>query len=207
MTGNDLRRELDDVRASRARIAAAADAERRRIERALHDGVQQDLIALAVNLELARELGHAGSYLEAASRDVHDALDGVRALAEGIYPPLLIDRGLAEALRGAARTARVPTRVEAPGDRYSPEVEAAVYFSCVGVLEALDPPSRAVVCIRPDGQSLLFEVQAEGGGIDASVLAEVGDRVGAFGGSLSVSPTSLFGTIPAPRQGYGPSVR
>jgi signal transduction histidine kinase len=194
-----LRGEIEELRASRARIAATADAERRRIERALHDEVQQDLIALAVNLQLARERADseaASSYLDAASRDVHDALDAVRALAQSVYPSLLIDRGLAEALRGAARTARVPTSVDAPEDRYPPEIEAAVYFTCVRVLDAVEARG-ARVRIWPEGGSLLFEVVVEGGW--APEPAELEDRAGAAGGSLSFFPAGVRGTIPLPR--------
>jgi hypothetical protein len=174
-----LRGEIEELRASRARIAATADGERRKIERALHDGVQQDLIAVAVNLQLARELADsedASSYLEAASRDVHDAL--------------------AEALRGAARTARVPTSVDAPEDRYPPEIEAAVYFTCVRILDAVEA-GRARVRIWPEGGSLLFEVVVEGGWAPES--AELEDPAGAAGGSLSFFPAGVRGTIPLPR--------
>ena len=195
MTDDDLRRELDAVRASRARLAAAADAERRRIERALHDGVQQDLIALAVNLQLARE-EDGGASLQAARRDVHDALDSVRMLAESVYPSLLIDRGLAEALRGAARTARLPTSVAAPEERYPPEIEAAVYFTCARALEAAEA-RRASVRVWPERDSLLFEVAVEDGSVAAS--AELGDRAGAVGGSLELTPAGLRGTIPLAR--------
>jgi signal transduction histidine kinase len=194
-----LRGEIEELRASRARIAATADGERRRIERALHDGVQQDLIALAVNLQLAREVADsedASSYLEAASRDVHDALDAVRALAQSVYPSLLIDRGLAEALRGAARTARVPTTIDAPEDRYPPEIEAAVYFTCVRVLDAVEA-RRARVRVWSERGSLLFEVAVEGGLVPES--AELEDRAGAAGGSLSFFPAGVRGTIPLPQ--------
>jgi len=194
-----LRDEIEELRASRARIAATADGERRRIERALHDGVQQDLIALAVNLQLARGLADsqdASSYLEAASRDVHDALDGVRALGQSVYPSLLIDRGLAEALRGAARTAHMPTSVDAPEDRYPPEIEAAVYFTCVRVLDAVEA-RRARVRVWSERGSLLFEVAVEGGLVPES--AELEDRAGAAGGSLSFFPAGVRGTIPLPQ--------
>src|SRR5438876_4805643 len=98
------RLEVEELRASRARVVAAADAERRRIERDLHDGVQQHLVALAVNLQLARQLADSDpealrSLLDDLTRDVHEALESVRALARQVYPPLLLDRGLAEALR------------------------------------------------------------------------------------------------------------
>src|SRR5713101_462314 len=134
------RPEVEELRASRARVVAAADAERRRIERDLHDGVQQHLVALAVNLQLARQLADSDpaaalTLLEEIGQAVREALDGVRALAQSIYPPLLLDRGLAEALRSAASGAGIHTRVEAAAsDRYPSEVEATVYFCC---LEAL----------------------------------------------------------------------
>ena len=195
---DDLRSQLEAVRESRARVAAAADAERRRIERALHDGVQQDLIALAVNLQLARELvdGSENAPLEAASRDVHDALDGVRALAEGVYPSLLVDRGLAEALRSAARAARMPTRIDAPDDRYAPDVEAAVYFACTRALADVEQAAHSSVRVWPEGGALLFEVVFEGGGI--ADLSGVEDRVGAAGGALSVTtePLTLRASVP-----------
>src|SRR2546425_5672749 len=103
----ELRLQVEELQASRARVVAAADAERRRIERDLHDGAQQHLVALAVNLQLALQLADTDSaaakaLLEEMSADVREALDGVRELAEGIYPPLLLDRGLTDALKGAA---------------------------------------------------------------------------------------------------------
>ena len=106
--------------------------ERRAFERALHDGVQQQLVALAVNLQLARELcdsdpGAVGPFLEELARDVHAALDDARQLGHDIYPPVLTDHGVAEALRAAG------VRVEGPGvGRHPAAVEAAAYFACVG---------------------------------------------------------------------------
>jgi signal transduction histidine kinase len=110
----------------------SAYADRRAFERALHDGVQQHLIALAVNLQLARELcgtdpGAVRSFLDELGRDVHAALDELRDLANAIYPPVLADHGVVEALRA------VGVRVEAPPmARHPADVEAAVYFACVG---------------------------------------------------------------------------
>jgi signal transduction histidine kinase len=194
--------EIAELRASRARLVAVADTERRRIERALHDGLQQDLIALAVNLQLARERAcsaDAIAYLDAASRDVHDALDGVRTIAQGIYPSLLVDRGLGEALRGAALTAQVPTRVDATDDRYAPEVEAAVYFACAEALDAVTG-TRVTFRVRPDRAAVLFEVEVEGSGESVPDLSRVHDRVGAAGGKLSMSSEQdrllLAGTVP-----------
>jgi hypothetical protein len=96
-----------------------------------------------------------------------------------------------------ARTARVPTRVESLDDRYPPEIEAAVYFSCALALEAVEPAAhRSTVRVWPEGGSLLFEVAVEGGGFGASDLSELVDRVGAAGGSFSISLDRLLGTIP-----------
>jgi signal transduction histidine kinase len=207
---DELRRQLTEVRESRARVAAAADAERRRIERGLHDGVQQDLIALSVNLQWARELADSNpletrSLLDQLARDVHETLDHVRRLAQGVYPSLLHDRGLAEALRSAAWSARVPTQVEAASDRYSAELEAAVYFSCVQALEAVEPSgsdARATVRVWSEGGSLLLEVVVEGDGVEqtSAALSGVEDRVGAVAGTLDISSEParlrLLGTIP-----------
>jgi signal transduction histidine kinase len=106
--------------------------ERRGFERALHDGVQQQLVALAVNLQLARELcatdpAGAQAFLDELSNDVHVALDQVRELGHAIYPPVLADHGVAEALRAAG------VRVDAAGvGRHPADTEAAVYFECAG---------------------------------------------------------------------------
>ena len=206
---DELSREIGELRASRARVVAAADDERRRIERALHDGVQQDLVALAVNLQLARQLADSDpdaleKRLEEIAQDVRDALETVRDLAAGVYPPLLLDRGLADALRSAARSAAVRTRVEATADRYRADVEAAVYFSCVHALATVDSAGGAAqVTMRvwPENASLLFEVVVENGRLGALTGAD--DRLGAVGGTLRVFSESggarLLGTIPLER--------
>ena len=209
---DELRREVDELRASRARVAAGADGERRRIERSLHDGVQQHLVALAVNLQLAREVadaepGAVKPLLEEISQDVREALESVRVLAHSIYPSLLLDRGLAEALRGAAAEVGFRTRVEAAEDRYPPEIEAAVYFCCLQALDALEsagPQMQATVGVRPEDGTLVFEIVVEGAaGHDtpwAATLAALDDRLGAVGGRLSVSSgegrARVVGTIP-----------
>ena len=214
MTGADevrgLRLEVEELRASRARVLAAADAERLRIERALHDGAQQHLVSLAVNLQLARQLADsdpvaAKMLLEEIGRDVREALEDVRELAHGIYPPLLIDRGLAEALKAAASGASIPTRVEATAlDRYPSEAEATAYFCC---LEALQNAARhggagaqATVRVWPEEGALLFEVIDDGAGFEPSAtrrgagLTSVSDRLGALGGRLTISSESGHGT-------------
>src|ERR671934_2680017 len=122
--------EIEELRASRARVVEAADAERRRTERELHDGVQQHLVALAVNLQVARQLADSDpdalkELLDELTRDVHEALESVRALARQIYPPLLLDLGLANALRNAAVEAGATIEVNI-GERFEPAAEAAV---------------------------------------------------------------------------------
>ena len=138
---DEVRRQADELRASRARIVAASDAARRQIERNLHDGAQQHLVALAVNVRLARQLAErdpeaSGKILDQLGVGIQEAVQELRALAHGIYPPLLIDRGIAEALRSAAGRAALPTEVDAEGlDRYSPDRESAVYFCCLEALQ------------------------------------------------------------------------
>ena len=127
-------RLIAELRASRQRMVAAGDAERRRLERNLHDGAQQQLVALAINLRLAQDLvaddpEQARTMLELLRAEASDALTNLRDLARGIYPPLLADEGLVVALRSQAGKATVPVVVEAEQvDRYAQEVEAAVVF-------------------------------------------------------------------------------
>src|SRR5207245_4843265 len=127
----------------------AADADRRRIERELHDGPQQHLVALAVNLQLTRRLvdvdpAAARALLEEMGRDVQEALDGARKLAHRIYPPLLEAGGLGVALRSAAASVGVPTRVQvAAGAACPPEVAGTVYFCCVEALERVGAGAKA----------------------------------------------------------------
>ena len=210
--------QVKELRASRSRVVLAADAERRRIERDLHDGAQQHLIGLALQLRLAREL--AGSEPEKANEilggldsEIQETLDRLRDLAHGIYPPLLQDRGLTDALAAAALRAPIAARVEAQGlGRYPPDVEATVYFCCLEALQnaAKHAGDGASVTIRvraDDGGDLSFEVTDDGSGFDTgSGLAGVGvtnmrDRVGAIGGSLTIdsspgSGTTVSGSIP-----------
>jgi signal transduction histidine kinase len=215
-----LQRQADELRASRARVVAAADAERRRIERDLHDGAQQHLLALAVNLRLARELadsdpGQARAVFGELAGEVQDALQELRDLAHGIYPPLLVERGLGEGLRSASARAPVPVRLEARGlGRYPPEVETTVYFCCVEALQNVGKHAgagaRATVHVWEEHDGLLFEVTDDGAGFDPAGQPQGGgvtnmsDRLGALGGSLSItsSPaagTRVAGTVPVDR--------
>src|SRR5262249_24366059 len=145
-TLDDLRRINADLRASRARLAATADAERHRIERDLHDGAQQHLVALAVELGLLRET-HSTGWPDLLARLAHlvdRASADLRALAHGIYPALLRDAGLAEALPAAAKRSTLPVDLAVTGlDRYPAQVEAALYFCC---LEALQNAAKHAKC-------------------------------------------------------------
>jgi signal transduction histidine kinase len=138
---DELRQRNDELRASRARIVAASDDSRRQIERNLHDGAQQHLVAMAVKIGLARRLldsdpATAQTMLEELRSDVQDTLGELRELAHGIYPPLLRDRGLPEALQTAANRATLPTTVEADDiGRYPEGVETAVYFCCLEAMQ------------------------------------------------------------------------
>ena len=166
---------LDEIRASRQRLVAAQDEERRRIERNIHDGAQQQLVALAIKLTLAE--GLIGSDAEGERellaelrQDAAGAVADLRDLARGVYPPLLAGEGLAAALAAQARKAPVPTSVIADGvGRYPQEVEAAIYFC---VLEALQNVAKyagascARVRIAASGPDLEFEVSDDGAGFD-----------------------------------------
>jgi signal transduction histidine kinase len=214
---DEVRRQAEALQASRARIVAAADAERRRIERNLHDGAQQHLVALAVKVRLARQLGErdpakANTLLEELGGDLEDALQELRDLAHGIYPPLLADKGLAEALASAARRAVIPTEVSAVDiGRYAAEVEAAIYFCCLEALQNAakhaGEGARASVRLWEEAGGLLFEVADDGVGFDvrrtgvSGGFTNMNDRVGAIGGTLRVESapgrgTKVAGAIP-----------
>jgi signal transduction histidine kinase len=214
---DELRLQLEELRASRERVVAAGDAERRRIERDLHDGAQQHLVALAVKLQLARQVvdsdaAAATELLEEMGRDVREALQAVRELAFGVYPALLIARGLTDALSAAASEASIPTQLNAAAlDRYPAEVEATVYFCCVEALQNAvkhaGAGARATVRAWREESALLFEVRDDGAGFDESTvrtpsgLANMSDRLDALGGRLTISSqpgsgTRVFGSIP-----------
>jgi len=215
---DEVKRQADELQASRARIVAASDAARRQIERNLHDGAQQHLVALAVNVRLARQLSEtdpkaSAEILDNLGEALQDAVQELRALAHGIYPPLLVDRGIEEALRSAASRAALPTEVTASGlGRYSPEEEAAVYFCC---MEALQNAGKyagdgATIAVRvwEDAGAVSFEVNDTGKGFDSATSRPKGagfvnmrDRVGAIGGSVTVRSkpgegTTVSGRIP-----------
>ncbi len=198
-----LRSSLRDLRESRGRIMSAADLERRRIERDLHDGAQQRLVALGIQLELASELveanpERAARRLRELSGDVDDAVDEVRSLARGLVPPLLVERGVVEALRDAVHGGSPPTTVSASQvGRYSPEIESAVYFVCLEALQnaAKHAEATSVSVGLWEDQELRFEVRDDGVGLPegrtqrGAGLTNMRDRIGAVGGRLTIEST------------------
>ena len=212
---DEVRRQAEELRASRVRIVVAADVERRRIERNLHDGAQQQLIALAVRLSVAESLAGPNEeqrrLLAQLKEETQEALENLRDLARGIYPPLLADHGLVSAVESQAKKASLPIHVEAVGvGRYPSEVEAAVYFSVLEALQNVAKYARAteaVVALADDGGTLGFEVRDDGIGFDPQTathgigLQGMLDRLQALGGSLEVRSrtgegTTVIGTVP-----------
>ena len=179
-----------ELRASRARIVAASHASRRRIERNLHDGPQQHLVALAVKLRLAEaaiddDPEAAKAQLVEMRGDVQETIQHLRDLAHQLYPPLLADRGLTEALATAAARAPHPVDLEAAPDagrRYVAEVEAAVYFCVLAAIEAATGPLR--VAVTESSTHLLLEIEGEIG--DGEGTLEIRDRVDTLGGDIDV---------------------
>lgn len=186
------------LRESRARIVAASHARRSGIERALHDGAQQHLVAMSVKLRLAEaeidtDPEQAKQTLEELRGEVQSTIQHLRDLAHRIFPPLLADRGLPEALNGAATRASVPVDLTVAGDgtrRYPSEIEACVYF---GVLEAIDSASGPTsVWVGEEDGCVLFEVWGELGEGPAGVI--IGDLVDTLGGTLTIEPAEAGGT-------------
>jgi signal transduction histidine kinase len=207
---DELQRANEELRASRTRIVAAGDSERRKLERNLHDGAQQHLVALAVKLRLAKDAiedgePDAADLVEEIRTDLQDAIAELRALAHGIFPPLLVSGGLAEALPAAAARSALPTTVEVAGvGRLQPDTEAAIYFCC---LEAMQNAGKhagdgATVRLRlwQTDEELHFEVSDDGQGFDPAVattghgFVNMSDRIGAIDGSLTVTSAPGEGT-------------
>lgn len=212
----DLRRHAEELRASRARVVTAADVERRRMERDLHDGAQQQLVLLGLKLAMAERLIEKDAAAAKAMHDelrvdLHKALSELRDLAHGIYPAVLENEGLPGALREAVERAAIPAELDCDGaGRYPPELEAAVYFCCLEALQNAAKHAGAGAQVRIDlverARSLVFEVTDDGQGYDTTVpRASVGvqnmtDRIGALGGELTIrsapgSGTTISGSI------------
>ena len=214
---DELRRTNEELRASRIRIVAAGDTERRKLERNLHDGAQQHLVALAVKLRLAKDAvvddpADAESMIDEIRGNLQEAITELRSLAHGIFPPLLVSGGLGEALPAAAARAALPTMAEVNVARHPQEVEAAIYFCCMEALQnagkhAGDKAS-ALVRVWEDAQFLHWEVSDDGLGFDQTNgrgdghgFVNMRDRMGAFGGTVAVVSasgrgTSIHGSVP-----------
>ena len=212
---------IEDLRASRQRLVAAQDEERRRIERNIHDGAQQQLVALAVKLKLTDTLvgtdeERAHAMLADLQVETSQALEDLRDLARGIYPPLLADKGLAAALQSQARKSSVPVSIEPDGiGRYPQEAEAAVYFSCLEALQNVSKyaeASSATIRLSQSNGTLTFEVIDDGIGFDpvtasrGSGLQGIADRVAALGGEVTIRSapgdgTTVTGHLPVVAEG------
>ena len=221
--GAELRGSLRELKESRARIISSADRERQRIERDLHDGAQQSLVALRIRLELASEFlrdrpARAEQLLGELGTEVDGALEQVRSLARGVYPSLLADRGLREALRAAALRNPVNTTVDTDGiGRYSLEIEAAVYFCCLEAMQNAMKHANGVetISISIGGkENLRFEVRDDGAGFaeaeagSGTGLTNMRDRLAAVGGVLTIQSsrgegTSVSGKVSLSTNGSG----
>ena len=211
----ELRATIDELRASRRRLVEAQDAERRKIERNLHDGAQQQLIALAIQLGLLAESADDPEFIRQAVPDLKAqlsaALDDLRALARGIYPPLLAEQGLVMALRVQAARSPVPVLLEADEiGRYPQDTESTVYFCALEALQNVAKhaqASRAAVRLSGSDGTVEFSVSDDGAGFPAgtshgSGLQGMSDRVAAHGGTLTVRSrpgqgTTVTGRLPA----------
>jgi signal transduction histidine kinase len=211
-------RLIEDLRASRQRLVAAQDEERVRLERNLHDGAQQQLVALAVKQRLVesfleRDPAKARELMAEVQTQTAEALDTLRDLARGIYPPILADRGLEAALEAQIRRAAVPIELEANlVGRFPREIETAVYFSCLEALQNVAKyanASRAVVRLSDEPGWITFTVADDGVGFEpartslGTGLLGIQDRVEALGGTLDIrsrprSGTNITGRLPVP---------
>ena len=205
-----LLEKVQELRASRQRLVTAQDQERRRIERNLHDGAQQHLVALRVNVGLAKRFARTDpdktTYLLTSLEGALDeTLETLRDLARGIYPPLLAEQGLAAALTAQARKATLPVEVDADGiGRYPQEVEAAVYFCCLEALQNAQKyakASKAAVRLAGENGALRFSISDDGAGFDPKAhplgtgLQNMADRLDALGGSLTINAAPGRGTV------------
>ena len=211
-------RLIEELRASRQRIVTAQDSRAKTLERNLHDGAQQQLVALTVRLRLAqglaeRDPARVAPMLVEVKAEAQEALDNLRDLARGIYPPLLADQGLAAALEAQARKSPVPVTVAADGvGRFPQEVEAGVYFCCLEALQNVAKYSgaaHAVVRLVLGDRELQFSVEDNGSGFDPAAtprgagLQNMADRIAALGGTLEVRSapgqgTTVTGRVPVP---------
>jgi signal transduction histidine kinase len=204
----EVRAQLEMVQESRARIVSAADQERRRIERDLHDGAQQRLVALALELRAAqRRLGGSGDpdlerLLSSTADELQVAVEELRELAQGIHPGILTQGGLGHALEQLAARSPLPVTVDSTDERFTPEVEATAYFvACEALTNVVKHAgaTRASIAARRDDGLLVIEVSDDGnGGAEESVgsgLRGLTDRVEARGGTLVIESLAGSGTL------------
>ena len=204
----ELQSTSTELRAARARILTTGDDQRRKIERDLHDGAQQHLVALGIRVGMARELADpaVAQRLDDVNKELNEVIEELRNLAHGLYPPVLRDFGLRGALASAVRRSASPSTVEAAAiGRYSHQVEAAVYFCCLEGLQNVDKHAglgaTAVIRLWERDSRLYFEIVDDGGGYDVESalrsgqgLANMSDRIAALGGTLVVESTPGRGT-------------
>jgi signal transduction histidine kinase len=201
---------IEELRASRTRLVTAQDEERRRLERNIHDGAQQQLVALKLRLGLAESLAEKDpaatrKALGELAMQTQEALEDLRDLARGIYPPLLADQGLAAALGAQAKRSAIDVVVEPDGiGRYSQAAEAATYFCCLEALQNVAKyagASQATVRLWQEDGILAFSVRDDGRGFDPAStgygtgLQGMADRLSALGGSLEVESAVGTGTV------------
>jgi signal transduction histidine kinase len=212
-----LRSSRDELARSRARGIAAEDRERQKIERDLHDGAQQRLVAVRMKLGLAagqlEDRDPAGAaVIRALGQDIDATIDDVRAFASGIYPPLLSQTGLCQALRAISRVAALPTTVHAEQlGRYASEIETAVYFCCSESLQNAAKHARGAsgvtISVWQDRRRLCFEIRDDGAGFDVQTtpcgtgLSNLRDRLAAVHGAIAIDSscghgTTVSGSIP-----------
>ncbi|MGZ8566093.1 MAG: sensor histidine kinase [Actinomycetota bacterium] len=202
-----MRREIEELRASRERLALVADAERRDIERALHEGVQQDLVGLAANLEVVAgavdsDPAAAKALIDELQRAARRALTEMQELANRIFPPLLEAGGLVAELRAAASRASVQAQIDVDQRASSPpEIAAAIYFCALDVFERAPAGTPVVVNVRGEEGALVFEIDAEGD--LGSGRRSPHDRVEALGGQVTITTggdrTTVAGSLPLSR--------
>jgi signal transduction histidine kinase len=213
----ELQATIEELRASRRRLVEAQDEERRKIERNLHDGAQQQLVALSIQLGLLEQSADDAASVRQLTPELQKsaraALDDLRALARGIYPPLLADQGLVVALQAQARKTALPVTIEAEGiQRYRQDAEATVYFCALEALQNIAKyadASRADVCLSCSEGSLQFTITDDGTGFDTAAardgtgLQGMADRLAALGGTLDIHSqpghgTTVSGRVPVP---------
>ena len=191
---------IDDLKASRRRLVSAADMDRRALEGELHDGVQQHLVALAVDLRRLAGLIDADpiaahALLDEMTANVRTAMAEATALAARIHPPLLAARGFASAIRSAADGLGITVVVDAPaGASYPPEITTTIYWTCVEMLSFASPGSEATVRVIETDGLLTFDVGIDGRPLEAS-LTRLRDRVEAFDGLMAVDERASGGSI------------